>query len=139
MEKKKKVTKVHYYVLKDESDLTIFVQDGGVGTAYFDDESGFVRSEYYQSRLTKKSTLENFIDELGEGKMYSNDWDGDGDHKKKRSFDKEVILDIVHWLYASTEEVKFVRKNITTQMDSEEDFKKFLSTLDLEEGENDEK
>ncbi len=125
--------KVNFYVMKDnDSDNTtvVIVEDGGLANAYKVDKN--FKTEYYGSRITAETELENLWDELGEGKMYVQDWDGSSDENplKDEVVDDEMIMDMVHWLYATSEEVEYVRHDLEW---TDENFYKVKAQLKFDE------
>lgn len=88
------------YVLFDngDDDCVLITEDGGVACAHFDGDH--IISEYYQESLCKGDLErdESIWDILGEGKLYSNDWDGEGDYAFKTKIDGEVVKDLRDWL-----------------------------------------
>jgi hypothetical protein len=125
--------KVNFYVMKDnDSDNTtiVIVEDGGLANAYMVDRN--FKTEYYGSRITAETELENLWDELGEGKMYVQDWDGSSDENplKDEVVDDEMIMDMVHWLYATSEEVEYVRHDLEW---TDENFYKVKAQLKFDE------
>ena len=123
--------KVNYYIFRDGNsyeEVTVIMEDGGVATTYNPDD--YCRTDYYQKRIAKETTRESIWDELGEGKVYNKDWDGDRTPLKIEA-DDEVIIDMVRWLYMSTKAVEFVRneRGVLT----EEAFNELLPLLKLED------
>lgn len=116
--------KVNYFVFRDndgENITIVIVEDGGLANAY--NPENYFKTEYYGSRMTAETTLDNLWEELGEGKLYVKDWDGSDDESplKENKVDDEMIMDMVYWLYACTEEVEFVRHDLEW---NEENFNK---------------
>ncbi len=93
----------------EDCEAIIFVEDGGAASTSlsWDIDSDYLKTELHQERLTKKSKFESFWDDLSEGEIYIQDYDGQKDHKLKTLVDDEVIDDAINWLYASTRKVKF--------------------------------
>tara|TARA_R110000772_G_scaffold5454_4_gene19494 strand:+ start:6226 stop:6543 length:318 start_codon:yes stop_codon:yes gene_type:complete len=86
-----------YRVIKENDEITIITEDGGVACVRYADEldNGDGRqavTDYYQDRLTQEMIDSDIIwEQLGEGKMYCNDW--------TTSFDNhEHITDALQWL-----------------------------------------
>lgn len=119
----------------DEGTTIVIMEDGGVANAYNPDE--YYRTEYYQNRITSETTLDNMWEELGEGKMYTTDWDGTNDEHElfvdnltQENFDK-LIDDMIDWLYCSTEEHEIVKIEMGELTD--ESYEKVKEQLIFEE------
>lgn len=131
--------KVKAFIFQDkdcaDGTITVIMEDGGVATAYNPDD--YYRSNYYQDRMTSETTLDNLWDELGEGKMYWNDWNGE--EGKGVLIDKPltkenldiIVDDMINWLYCSTEEHEIVKIEMGELTD--ESYEKVKEQLIFEE------
>ncbi len=115
--------------------ITVIMEDGGVASAYNPDD--YYRTDYYQDRITQETTLDDMWDELGEGKMYTKDWDGNEDENllidKPITEENFVTLvdDMIGWLYCSTEKFEIVKIEMGEL--TEETFEQVKQQLNLEE------
>jgi hypothetical protein len=113
---------VNYYTFNLDSDeIVVIMEDGGVASNVCEDN--IMRSEYYQDRMTKDVELDNLWDVLGEGKMYCHDWED------KNPTKKELIDDMIGWLYVATKECEFVQNDMGEL--NEESFSKVKALLKL--------
>jgi hypothetical protein len=95
---------------KNDGELTVIMQDGGVASTYNPDD--YYRTDYYQSRMTPETTLDTVWEELGEGKMYTKDWDGNDTlliDELNEEKSEILIDDMIRWLFLSTREVEVVK------------------------------
>lgn len=128
--------KVNYYVFMNSEGCDLIVEDGGVASCH--NANGYLVTDYYHNRITKQTKFKDIWDELAEGEMSYNDWDGSKKDKSyKEKVDDEVIQDMIDWLYCSTENCTFVRNDMTGELNSKS-FKKLLPLLTLEDGDNEE-
>ena len=119
--------KINFYSFKgDNQEIVIITDDGGIGSTYLP-EGGYLRSEYYQERISHTTTFENLWDSLGEGKLYSNDWDGE-ESPKKEIVDDEVIDYILNWLCYGTNPDEFIQHDCGEL--TEESFNNVKAKLD---------
>lgn len=113
--------KVNYAVIEgiEDDGVVVIVQDGGIATCHNNGEH--LITEYYQDRIDDESldSEDGFWDTLAEGKMYIKDW------TEKQEWDEEVVQDMLEWLYATTEEVEFVKCDL--DFDDNEAIKKFIT------------
>lgn len=119
--------KVNYYVFREnDSDetITVIMEDGGVASAFNPDF--YYRTDLYQNRINKDTKLESIWDELSEGKMYCQSWDGESFPLKTEADDK-LILSMLEWLCMSTEKTEFVAHEMGEMND--ESFNKVFQLL----------
>jgi hypothetical protein len=76
-----------------EQNTLIVCDDGGVATLHHNGEH--IIAELYQNRITKDTDLSNMFDELGEGKMYIQDYPNDD------VVHPSHIKDCAKWLYVA--------------------------------------
>jgi len=96
--------KVNYYVFKENNDtIDVIMENGGVATSYIPD--GSWQTDYYFDKINRDTTREDLWGKLSEGKMECKIWDD-------TPTENEMILDMVSWLYVSTEPVEFVRNDM---------------------------
>ena len=96
--------KVNYYVFKENDDtIDVIMENGGVSTSYIPD--GSWQTDYYFDKINRDTTREDLWGKLSEGKMECKIWDD-------TPTENEMILDMVSWLYVSTEPVEFVRNDM---------------------------
>lgn len=93
-----------YRLIEDSEEITVLVDDGGVACIRDTDDNGEGRkstTDYYQDRITQEMLDEelNVWEEVGEGKMYWNDWKTDKD-------DPAHVQEALEWLVAG--ETEFV-------------------------------
>jgi hypothetical protein len=101
--------KVNYYVFKENDDtIDVIMEDGGVATSYIPD--GSWQTDYYFDKINKDTTMENLWGKLSEGLMQHKIWED-------TPTEDEMILDMVNWLYISTEPVEFVRNDMGEMTD----------------------
>ena len=95
--------KVNYYVFKEkggDNTIDVIMENGGVSTSYIPD--GSWQTDYYFDKINKDTTMENLWGKLCEGKMECKIWE-------HTPTEDEMILNMVGWLYVTTEPVEFVR------------------------------
>jgi hypothetical protein len=103
--------KVNYYVFKEKGGshtIDVIMGNGGVATSYIPD--GSWQTDYYFDKINKDTTMENLWGILCEGKMECKIWED-------TPTEDEMILDMVNWLYISTEPVEFVRNDMGEMTD----------------------
>jgi len=82
------------------TDFDVVLEDGGVATIRFMyEEDREATTDYYQSRITDEKTWDKVWENLGEGKMYYNDW------TKAQSSMEALVTDALNWLGADKERV----------------------------------
>lgn len=103
--------KIKAFIFRDKEDsegtINVIMEDGGVASAYNPD-GAYYRTDYYQSRITPETTLDNIWEELAEGKMYGKGWDGSEAELITEGNDT-LVDDMIDWLFLSTEEVEIVK------------------------------
>lgn len=108
--------KIKAFIFREDNGdktITVIMEDGGVASAY--NPGDYYRTEYYQDRITKETMLDDMWDELGEGKMYTTDWDGNEDENilVEEPITEEnfvtLVDDMIAWLFVATEKVEFVK------------------------------
>jgi hypothetical protein len=85
-----------YNVINEDDfgyEFNVVTEDGGVACIrYMDEEDRKATTDYYQDRITDEKTWQDVWDNLGQGKMYYNDW-------KHGQADKgDLILEALNWL-----------------------------------------
>ena len=91
-----------------ESEMSVYIEDGGHAYSWNNGEQ--LVTQYYQNRLTLEdlNNKEDIWLGLSEGKAYMNDWNGSKENfPYKEKSDDEVMWDMIHWLYSSTEKIEF--------------------------------
>jgi hypothetical protein len=81
--------KMKYRVIKDQGDLIIVTEDGGV--AYYSKET--LSTELFQGNLNDVSPESDLWDELSDGNVYIQDWEDGTDEQK-------IVQDALNWLVA---------------------------------------
>ena len=71
-------------------DFDVITEDGGVASIYQNDDG--MSTMYYQTRLTDINQSGDIFEQLGEGKVYQEDWGFQHPDKD------ELIKDALNWL-----------------------------------------
>ena len=88
----------------DETEVDIFVEDGGVGCLHYNGE--YILASYYQSRLKPEELKEDeeFWDVIGQGKIYHKEY------QEQFVVTDEMIEDTIQWLGFDLSEVEIIKE-----------------------------
>lgn len=78
-----------------DNSIDIITEDGGIACVYHNGEN--LVTHYYQTKLTDISKDNYVWDELSNGSIYCNDWDGEPTRD-------EIVSDALSWLASSVTE-----------------------------------
>lgn len=113
-----KVDKTDYHIVYD-------YQDGTACMASTDCPDGHLRTEYCQERFTKD--FGDLAEELAEGELYMNDWDGsEEEFPHKTEVDEEVIQDAIGWLCTDSQVRNVPIKKTKNWETAQKEIRKFL-------------
>jgi hypothetical protein len=97
---------------------SIVLEDGSVAT--FHHNGKFMITEHYQGRVTSKT--EDLWDELGEGKMYVQEW------HDYQSFNSRMLNSMVIWLTGARDALMALEFQVVKSEEEESKIKKYLQT-----------
>lgn len=90
--------KINYYLFNDGDNIVIITENGNVGNTHNNGE--YLLVECYSDTINNDTVFDNIWDDLGEGRLYTFDWDGKLKPFKSKP-DEEVIQSILHYFHDS--------------------------------------
>lgn len=106
--------KINYFLFNSGKDIVLITQDGNVGSTY--NNGNHLLEECYSDVINKTTKFSTIWEELGEGRLYATEWDGESNELKTEP-DDEVIqsmlfyfYDSIHYDFVKNEMGKFTNK-----------------------------